>query len=379
MNNPPKILIFEDAPTDISSLSHILKENGYEVRNSDNYREIYKIVESEIPDLILLDDAISDINDHEIYYEIKQNKLISEIPVIFATSKSEFSEIAEKLESDNIDYITKPYKPLEAIARIRTHLKMKAMYEQNLFYQKELLASQKLVNITTLAGGIAHNINNLMGAVVGYSDMLRLSLKQQEKSRDYANKILEASQRVTELTHNLLTYSRSIRSEPSNTKINDLLENMLLLYGNGDKKNINLKLNIPDDIPDVYVDSNQICRALANIYLNAINVTPEGETVTISVSVSNIPKNIHLNGSENKADMYVVISVSDSGLGLDEESANQIFEPFFTRKQTAVLHLGLSAASGIIQKNNGFIHIDTKSEKGTTFNIYLPKSNGELK
>lgn len=372
MDNMPKILIVDDTLTDTNLLSRLLEKNGYDVQTINNGNKICNFLESNKPDLILLDIMTADTDSYETCRKIKEDKTNSEIPIIFIAERTETDDIIERLDSGGIDYITKPFSTVEALARIRIHLKIKSMYEQNLLYQKELLMSQKMASITTLAGGIAHNINNLMGAVVGYTDMLRISLNGHDKARDYTEKILEASQRVTELTHNLLTYSRAIRSEPINVNVKDLLQNMVMLYGNS-SQNANLDINIPDSISEVYVDRTQVSRALANIFINAKEVTPKDSTVSISVNTDSIPRNVRSDTSNIQKDDYVVISISDKGPGMDELTANRIFEPFFTTKQTVGSGLGLSAASGIIQKNNGFIHLDTKLGKGSTFHIYLPK------
>jgi len=125
------------------------------------------------------------------------------------------------------------------------------------------------------------------------------------------------------------------------------------------------------------VDRDQVFRALANIFVNAQEVTSEGSTISILANSNEIPVNARSEASNTKTDEYVVISISDSGPGMDESIANKVFEPFFTTKQTVGSGLGLSAASGIIQKNNGFIHLDTKIGKGSTFHVYLPKGKEE--
>lgn len=377
MNYPPRILVVDDIPLNIQPLSQLLGENGYEAQVISKGNEIYDVLESYKPDIILLDVIMPDANGYDICRNLKQDKSTSEIPVIFLTAMTETDDIIKGLEAGGVDYITKPFRSVEVLARIRTHLKMKEMHEKSLVYQRELLMTQKMSSITTLAGGIAHNINNLMGAVVGYTDMLRLSLNGQDKTRNYTERILEASQRVTELTQNLLTYSRSIRSEPTNVNVKDILGDLILLYGNGKSKNVKINANIPDDMSKIYVDRDQVFRALANIFVNAQEATSEGNPISISANSNEIPVNTRSETSNTKTDEYVVISISDNGPGMDESTANKVFEPFFTTKQTVGSGLGLSAASGIIQKNNGFIHLDTEIGKGSTFHVYLPKGKEE--
>ena len=293
-------------------LSDALKVNGYEVITTDNNIDFDEILESHSPDLILL------------------NTMMSE--------------------------------------------KVKAMLEQKLALQKELQKSQKMTSITALTGGIAHNINNLMGAIVGYSDLLRININDNKKSKDFAERILEASQRVTVLTGDLLTYSRSIRNAPTNVNVKNLIDNMIFLYGNNGAKKVNIDLQVPEDIPEIYVDIEQICRALGIIFVKAKEATPEESKVTITVSIGKIPLNLSSRGTESECQEYVVISIADTGNGIDEDTAKKLSDSFFMLNHAVESELELSAASNIVRKNEGFIHIDTNPNIGSTFHIYLPKS-----
>lgn len=367
MNTPPKILVLEN----VQILSEVLKGNGYEVITTDNNQNVREILELFNPDLIFLDTMMSGVDGYEVYNNIKHNGH-SNTPIIFVTSEEEAIEAISG--NDGVDCITKPFRSSEILTRVRTHLKVKAIIEQKLALQKELQMSQKMVSITTLAGGIAHNINNLMGAIVGYSDLLRNNLNDNKKSIDFAERILEASQRVTELTRDLLTYSKSVRNAPTIVNVKKLIENIIFLYGDNGTKNINIKLRIPEDIPEIYVDREQICRALASIFIKAKEATPEDNTVTISANKDRIPINFQFKGNEPEFEEYIVISITDNGNGIDEDTAEKLSDSFFTINHAIESELELSAASNIIRKNRGFIHVDTKPGIGTTFHVYLPKN-----
>ncbi|MDQ1316403.1 MAG: hypothetical protein QG588_50 [Candidatus Poribacteria bacterium] len=294
-------------------LSDALKGNGYEVITADNNKDFDEILELHNPDLILLDTTMSE--------------------------------------------------------------RVKVMLEQKLALQKELQKSQKMASITALTGGIAHNINNLMGAIVGYSDLLRININDNKKSTDFAERILEASQRVTVLTGDLLTYSRSIRNAPTNVNVKNLIDNMIFLYGNNGTKKVNIDLQIPEDIPEIYADIEQICRALGIIFVKAKEATPEKSKVTITVSIGRVPLDLHSRGSESEFEEYVIIAIADTGNGIDEDTAKKLSDSFFMLNHTVESELELSAASNIVRKNEGFIHIDTKPNIGSTFHVYLPKSD----
>lgn len=372
MNNPSKILIIDDTPASVLLLSRLLSKDGYIVLIAEDSEQGYNMAVSEQPDLILLDVIMPGRDGYEICSALKENYLTAEIPVIFVTAKVEIVDKIRGLDIGGVDYVTKPFQPAEVIARVRTHLELKAMYEENLEYHRELLRSQKMASITTLAGGVAHNINNLMGAVMGYADMLHDRLQHDEKSQIYTDKILKASQRIAELTKNLLMYGRASRSAISTVNLRELLGKMVQLYSRTRPNGPSVDLQIPPEVPEMQADGDQILQALSNIFVNAQEATPPGGTVTISVRVGQLPDDLHREISGSAMDSYTIISISDTGVGMDQETVEKIFEPFFTTKQTVGVGLGLSAAYGIIQRHKGTISVDTRVDEGSTFHVYLP-------
>jgi len=372
MNNPSKILVVDDTAAGVLLLSRLLQKNGYVVLTTGDGEQGYKMAVSEQPDLILLDVMMPGKNGYEVCQDLKKNELTAEIPVIFVTSRTETIDKIEGLNAGGVDYVTKPFHPVEVIARVRTHLELKAMYEENLEYHRELLRSQKMASITTLAGGVAHNINNLMGAVMGYADMLHDRLQHDEKSQIYTDKILKASQRIAELTKNLLMYGRASRSTISTVNLRELLGKMVQLYSRTRPNGPSIDLQIPPEVPELQADRDQILQALSNIFVNAQEATPPGGTVTISVRVGQLPDDLHRELSGSAMDSYAIISISDTGVGMNQETIKKIFEPFFTAKQTVGVGLGLSAVHGIIQKHKGAISVDTRVGEGSTFHVYLP-------
>ena len=276
------------------------------------------------------------------------------------------------LDIGGVDYITKPYRLAEVMARINTHLRLKSAHEENLEYHKVLLQTQKIASISTLAGGVAHNINNLMGAIIGYTDMLRESLDHNDRAYHYTDRVLAVSQRASDLANDLLTYAKVRHSEISSIDMLELLRKMVRLYGSDDQHDVHIDLQAPPSIPKIQADSSQMLQALSNILINSQEVTPDGGTVTISVSTGPLPPDVHNDGFESIADTYLIISISDTGPGMDEKTADMVFEPFFTTKKTVGVGLGLSAAYGIIRKHKGAISVETEPGEGSTFHVYLP-------
>jgi signal transduction histidine kinase len=247
-----------------------------------------------------------------------------------------------------------------------------AMIEQKLAFQDELQSSQKMADITTMTGVIAHDINNLMSAIMGYSDLLKFSINE-VKSIDYADRILEASQKVAELSNSLLTYARSMRSDPTYVDVDDLLRKLLTLYGESNSKKINYNLQIQDDIPKIFVDKDQICRAIAGMFLNVKELTSENGNIDIKANAGIFPINTRFRRIETQPTKCVIITISDSEVYLDEFTAKKINDLFDVVMYDSKSEMSLSAAINIIKKNKGFFRVDTKPGIETRFSIYLPQ------
>jgi signal transduction histidine kinase len=382
MNNPPRILLLDKDLDNEQYLSFMLKGNGYDVLSNGYGKDIKDAIDKLNPDIILLDATAVDSNYQEIYSEIRENHDTINPSIIFVTPE-EKTDVLNELSMDGIvhDYIIKPFRSDEILSRIRTHLKIKAMIEQKLTFQDELQSSQKMANITTMTGVIAHDINNLVSAIMGYSDLLKFSIKE-VRSMDYTDRILEASQKVAELSNSLLTYSRSMRSDPAYVDVDDLLRKLLTLYGESNSKKINYNLQIQDDIPKIFVDKDQICRAITGIFLNVKESTSENGNIDIEANVGNFPINTRfrrietLSGQNKQQTKCVIITISDSDVYLDEFIAKKINDLFDVVMYDSKSEMSLSAAINIIKKNNGFFRVDTKPGIETRFSIYLPLDNG---
>ncbi|MBD3182165.1 response regulator [Candidatus Poribacteria bacterium] len=366
MNNPPKVLIIENKSKNLSSLGQFLQKDGHDVIKTDNDQDCCGKILSYKPDLILMDIE----EKGGIFQKLKDNNMDLNIPIIFITNGSQKNHDIPETEDFDIDYINKPLQYDKVINRIRTHLKLKAMEEEKLEHHQELINSQWNSSIVTMTGDIAHSINNLIGTVIGYTDMLDSKLEGNEDLRRYSSRIIEASQRIADLTKNLHTYSRVgiIRDK---FDIVELVYRMLHLYNNEKSGKIEIKLNIPDDIPDITADPNQISQALTNLFINSCEAIKDNGTIEISIYLDKLPQEYI--GNPESTDMdFLVVSISDDGKGMEKELIDKIFDPFFTTKNDGNAGLGLSAVSRIIRKHNGAIKVESEAAKGSTFCLYLP-------
>jgi signal transduction histidine kinase len=239
--------------------------------------------------------------------------------------------------------------------------------------EAQLLQAQKMELIGQLAGGIAHDFNNILTAISGFGFLLKLQLKESDSGTMYINQILEAAERAAVLTQSLLAFSRKQHSNPQPAALNSIIlktENMLVSMIGED---IQLTLNLTEQNNSVCADSNQVAQILMNLATNARDSMLKGGTVIIGTERAVIDEayiKMHGYGSIGN---YIVMTVTDSGMGMDKQTRQRIFEPFFTTKPVGKgTGLGLSMVYGIVKQHVGFINVYSELGTGTTFKVYLP-------
>jgi signal transduction histidine kinase len=237
---------------------------------------------------------------------------------------------------------------------------------------EQLRQSQKMEAVGQLAGGIAHDFNNILSAIIGYADLLRLKIKDDAPMRRYAMQILESADRATHLTKGLLTFSRSQILNPQPLHLNDIIRRLNTLLSRSIGENIELKTVLNKHLT-VCADRAQLELVLINLANNARDAMPQGGILTIETSTVTVDDNFKKRHGFGEAGKYALISVTDSGIGMDEKTRVRIFEPFFTTKEVGKgTGLGLSMVYGVIKQHQGYIDVNSKPGSGTTFSIYLP-------
>jgi PAS domain S-box-containing protein len=239
--------------------------------------------------------------------------------------------------------------------------------------EEQLRHAQKLEAVGTLTGGIAHDFNNILTSIIGYTDLLSITITENDQTRGFLDQIFAASRRAANLTQNLLAFSRRQITSPKPVNINDSIrtvENMLhRLIG----EEIELRTSLSDADLTILADAGQMEQVLMNLAVNARDAMPAGGTLLITTSVAEIDEHYIAHNGYGKAGTYVVVSVKDSGSGMDARTKRRIFEPFFTTKEMGKgTGLGLSIVYGIVKQHNGYIDCESEPGKGTTFTIYFP-------
>ena len=246
--------------------------------------------------------------------------------------------------------------------------------------EAQLMHAQKMEAIGTLAGGIAHDFNNILMGIQGYLSLMRLGNDSDEPQDDQYGKYIQGIEdnvmSAANLTDQLLGFARKGKYTLRLTCLNDIAEKSTRMFMRT-KKEITLHKRCQEDIWNVEVDQGQIEQVLINLYLNAWHAMPDGGDLYIQTE-NVVLSDAHCKPFEVKGGHFVKLSVTDSGIGMDEDTIGRIFEPFFTTKEIGKgTGLGLASAYGIIKNHNGIIRVYSEQGHGTTFVIYLPASQAE--
>ena len=240
--------------------------------------------------------------------------------------------------------------------------------------EMQLRQAQKMEAVGRLAGGVAHDFNNVLTAIFGYSDLLLDGLDSEDPRRADVDEIKRAANRAANLTRQLLAFSRKQVMQPRRVNLNEVIENLrtLLLKLVGDE--IALHIDVSPSLWDVKADPGQIEQVLMNLVSNARDAMPDGGELTIGTSNEDLePRDVAaLPGIE--AGRFVCLTVSDMGHGIPEAVRTHIFEPFFTTKEQGKgTGLGLATVYGIVKQSGGWIYLDETPVRGASFRIYLPR------
>lgn len=257
------------------------------------------------------------------------------------------------------------YAYLKEEERQREHIALEEQYRQ----------SQKLESIGRLAGGVAHDLNNLLSPILGYGEILVEDLNADDPRRDSAHQIVNAGQRAAELVRQLLAFSRKQSLEFKDIDLNSLLKNFQKLLRRTIREDISLIIETQDQLPRARGDIGQLEQVVMNLAINAQDAMAAGgilriETSLVTVDNSSIPQQ-GLDGIN--PGVYICLTIADNGAGMDRTTLSHIFEPFFTTKgQNEGTGLGLATVYGIIKQHNGHIRVNSQIGSGTTFTILIP-------
>ena len=272
-----------------------------------------------------------------------------------------------------IKYEDKEY----SFAFIRDITELRQAEEEKAQLQSQLVQSQKMESVGRLAGGVAHEFNNMLSVILGYADLIKSQLAKDTPLYTDVSEIEKAANRSKETTSQLLAFSRKQIIDPKPMNLNDRILDTQKTLSRLIGEDIELSFYPADNLWQIKFDGSQIDQILVNLAVNSRDAMPNGGKLGIST------QNVHLDDNFCRVNPgatpgpYVVLEVSDTGVGMDEETLAHIFEPFYTTKEVGKgTGLGLATVYGIVKQNGGYAGVLSAPGKGTTFKLFLPKFVG---
>jgi PAS domain S-box-containing protein len=296
-------------------------------------------------------------------------KQVCELKLLRADGTSFYARLECRLQLDADENITNI-----RIAIIDITEQKKAEEEKGVLWD-QLLQSQKMESLWRLTGGIAHDFNNILAGIIGYAELSLKNIPDDNPSNRMIKTVLESSERAATLVRQLLAFSHKQKLEKRLNNLNIIVDNISKMLHWMLGEDVKLIVNTKTTVNNVRVDTGQIEQVLMNLAVNARHAMPEGGTLTIETKDVQIDKGHPI----LKAGSYVMLLVTDTGIGISKEDQDKIFEPFFTtKKQGKGTGLGLSVAHGIVLQHDGNIEVHSEKGLGTTLKLYFPAVTGKI-
>lgn len=245
--------------------------------------------------------------------------------------------------------------------------------------EQQLLQSQKMEAVGQLAGGIAHDFNNILQAMMGYCEILRETIDEEGESSEFVDEIKKGAEKAAALTRQLLTFSRREEIRPKDLDLNEVIRDMLKLVGRTIGEQIEIVTRFYDGELPINGDPGSIEQVLMNLCVNARDAMPDGGKLILETSLIHSKRRYDSAHSTMEEGYYAVLTITDTGCGIEPALQSQIFEPFFTTKEVGKgTGLGLATAYAIVNQHSGYISVESEKDKGSTFSVYLPLAEADL-
>jgi two-component system, cell cycle sensor histidine kinase and response regulator CckA len=367
---PYKIVVIDDEEEPRNLAKRILIEAGYQVITAPSGLEGLVSIQAEQPDIVVSDVVMPDIDGLEMCSLIKSDPLLKNTYVLLISGLKITSESqAAGLEAGADDYITKPYSQRELLARVKNLISLKTTRQA----LKAELEQQRLETVGRLATYIAHEFNNYLAIITLYTDLMLVDSRMLDTFQPRLNIIQEQSKNAANFVAQILDFSRRGMMRMELVNLAAFLGKSVAVIQEILPSNIHIHLDTGDMKLFLQADPNSLQKILFYLSLNAKDAMPDGGQLTFKLEgLTRHPP--HMMDSEDMvAEQWVILVVKDTGIGIDSEIIDKIFDPFFSTKHpTEAKGLGLAQVHGIVSQHGGTITVDSEKNQGTTFTIYLP-------
>ncbi len=343
----PKILVVDDQPINVQLLKRKLEREGLGVTAAYNGLEALNLIAKDKPDLILLDVMMPDMDGIEVCQRLQADEETRSIPIIFITARTTKESKLEGLAVGAVDYITKPIDLDETLARVQTQLRFVAINRQMVDLQRRLEEARRAATIGAVTQGIAHNLNNLLGVVIGYLDLIKAYYDKPEQVKKNAHHVEEAVQRIVTIIKQLSSLVVKTRPPLAKASLSRLLESAVARFQNDHK--LTAPVTIDNPLAEQLIDTNTevfeevISKVLINAWESYDNKPTDPHPIFLRTRLIEKP-------DEGR---FVEIRVEDHGRGIEEEIRDRVFEPFISSKHTVGVGMGLTIARHALRGMGG--------------------------
>jgi two-component system, cell cycle sensor histidine kinase and response regulator CckA len=376
MGIPIRVLIIEDSEDDALLIARELKSGGYDVKfqRVDSAGALARACDSQDWDLIISDYSMPHFSGTDALNLVRSKHL--EVPFIFVSGTIGEETAVSAMKNGAQDYVMKGNLK-RLVTAVQRELREAGERKERESLQKHVEQLQRFEAIGRLSGGIAHDFNNLIGAIMGWAELGFEEAAPGTKVRERFEKIREQSHRAAKLTSQLLAFGRRQILQPRNVNLNLFIREEMNFLGKVIGENIDVKIVEAPDLDVTHADPTQLQQVFMNLCLNARDAMPSGGQLKVETRNVTIGEDVCRKYPHATPGDYVLLTVTDTGLGMDNVTAERIFEPFFTTKAVGKgTGLGLATVYGIVKQHGGFIYVDTELGKGSTFRVYLPAEAG---
>ena len=362
----PKILVVDDQPINVQLLKRKLEREGLEVIAAYTGLEAITLVNEENPDLILLDVMMPDMDGIEVCQRLQSREETRSIPVIFITARTTKESKLEGLGVGAVDYITKPIDLDETLARVQTQLRFVAVNRQMVDLQRRLEESRRAATIGAITQGIAHNLNNLLGVVIGYLDLIKVYHDKPDHVKRNAAHVEDAVQRIVSIIKQLSSLVVKIRPPLMKTSLAGLIDGAIARF-HADYK-LTAPVTVENSLGELEVDANAevfdeiLSKVLMNAWESYDDKPPQQRSISVTTHLLDRP-------GEGK---FVEIRVEDRGHGIDPEIRDRMFEPFISSKHTVGVGMGLTITRHALRALGGEVTMADRPGGGTTAILLHP-------
>jgi two-component system sensor histidine kinase/response regulator len=360
------ILVVDDQPINVQLLKRKLERVGMQVTTASNGLEALEQVKLKRPDLILLDLMMPDMDGIEVCQRLQASSETRSIPVIFVTARTTKESKIEGLGVGAVDFITKPIDLDETVARVQTQLRFAAVNRENLELQRRLEESRRAATIGAVAQGIAHNLNNLLGVVIGYLDLIKGGYDKPATVQKNAQNVDDAIQRIVVIVRQLSTLVVKSRPELSRVPVSRILEGGIRRFHSDAK--VTAPVAIENPLGELEIDTNietfeeVLSKVLVNAWESYGDAPADKRKITMRAGLFD----------RQKGEKMLEIRVEDQGAGIAEEIRDRMFEPFVSSKRTVGVGMGLTIARHSLRSLSGEVTMGAATGRGATAILVHP-------